>query len=202
MKHLLHFLGRYDRYLVAPRSLRVALPGFGIRRFPDRFFKSTSTYSKLMLSKRFYKTFREYEFILIYQLDSLVFSDELIFWCEQEYDYIGAPWIKGKRMAHMAIYGMCGNGGFSLRKVHSFLEVIDRAKGSISGFRKNEDMFWSVEAARHWRRFKVAPAEVGIGFSVELSPRFCFEVTNQALPFGCHAWTRYDRDFWEPYLLG
>jgi hypothetical protein len=26
-------------------------------------------------------------------------------------------------------------------------------------------------------------------------------MNNHRLPFGCHAWPRYDRMFWEPYLV-
>ncbi|RMF90416.1 MAG: hypothetical protein D6736_06765, partial [Nitrospinota bacterium] len=38
LRHLVHFLGRYDKYMVAPQSLAVDYPGFAIKRFPDRFF--------------------------------------------------------------------------------------------------------------------------------------------------------------------
>jgi hypothetical protein len=34
-----------------------------------------------------------------------------------------------------------------------------------------------------------------------VAPRLCFELNGRKLPFGCHAWQRYDRGFWEPYLL-
>ena len=36
---------------------------------------------------------------------------------------------------------------------------------------------------------------------VEVSPRLCFERNHRQLPFGCHAWARYDGAFWEPHLL-
>ena len=39
-------------------------------------------------------------------------------------------------------------------------------------------------------------------FSFELAPRYCFMMNGRRLPFGCHAWFRYDREFWEPFLLG
>ena len=201
LKHLKRFLERYDKYFVIPKSLNIRRPGFKTKKFSDEFFEDTFSYNRLMLSKRFYNTFRDYEYILIYQLDSMVFSDELIYWCKQGYDYIGAPWIKGNSLNNPAIYGICGNGGFSLRKVDSFLKVIEYAKHDILKYKKNEDMFWSIEAAKYWHGFKVAPREVGVWFSFELAPRFCFEMTNQTLPFGCHAWSKHDRDFWEPFLL-
>jgi hypothetical protein len=62
--------------------------------FDDGFFKGIEGYNKLMLSPVFYKTFLGYEFILIYQLDAFVFEDKLKYWCQQRFDYIGAPWLK------------------------------------------------------------------------------------------------------------
>ena len=41
----------------------------------------------------------------------------------------------------------------------------------------------------------------GLRFSFEVAPRLCFELNGRRLPFGCHGWHRYDRTFWEPYLL-
>jgi len=35
----------------------------------------------------------------------------------------------------------------------------------------------------------------------EMAQRYCSGQNANRLPFGCHAWTRYDRDFREPYLL-
>jgi len=40
-----------------------------------------------------------------------------------------------------------------------------------------------------------------VSFSFEVGPKHCFEKNNQTLPFGCHAWAKYDREFWKPYLL-
>ena len=49
--------------------------------------------------------------------------------------------------------------------------------------------------------FKVASLEQGLRFAFEASPRTCFEMNGGRLPFGCHAWGRYDREFWTPHLL-
>ncbi len=67
--------------------------------------------------------------------------------------------------------------------------------------RQNEDYFWADEAVRYCPEFKVASLDVGLRFAFEVAPRRCFELNNGTLPFGCHAWPRYDRAFWEPYLL-
>jgi hypothetical protein len=65
----------------------------------------------------------------------------------------------------------------------------------------NEDYFWADEAARCDPSFKVAPFEVGLRFAFEVAPRKCFELNHRRMPFGCHAWQRYDPAFWEPHLL-
>ena len=66
---------------------------------------------------------------------------------------------------------------------------------------RHDDHFWSDEAVKYYPEFKVASVELGLRFAFEVAPRACFEQNNYTLPFGCHAWPRYDRDFWEPYLL-
>lgn len=246
LRHLVHFLGKYDKYLVAPKSLDVTLPGFEVKWFADRFFGSTEANTKLMLSPQFYEAFSHYKYILIYQLDALVFSDELLEWCGMELDYIGAPWLKCEDTPHVTLPRV-GNGGFSLRKVESFLSVVyskrlwvepvnywqqvtaskpkyvrylnlpkkylkhlpvfNGARREMARWhlrrdgRKNEDYFWSDEAIRYYPEFKVASFETGLRFAFEVAPRLCFELNNNRLPFGCHAWHRYDRDFWKPYLL-
>lgn len=62
-----------------------------------------------MLTKEFYLRFRQWEYLLIYQLDAYVFQDELMDWCNKGYDYIGAPFLKLNREVD---WNNCGNGGF------------------------------------------------------------------------------------------
>lgn len=39
-------------------------------------------------------------------------------------------------------------------------------------------------------------ADEACAFSFERSPAYLFEKTNHTLPFGCHAWEKYDKSFW------
>ncbi len=66
---------------------------------------------------------------------------------------------------------------------------------------RNTDIFWSDKAVMYLPDFKVASVEDGLKFAFEVSPRFCLELNGGKMPFGCHAWTRYDRAFWEPFLV-
>lgn len=242
-RHLERFLGRYDKYLIAPRTLKVSYPGFEIERFDNRYFGSAAAYSRLMLSARFYEAFREYRYVLQYHLDSLVFADELERWCETDLDYIGAPWLNCSDTPFVTV-NRVGNGGLSLRKVESFLAVLHSPKYWVEpaeywrrvspdkpGYlqllnlprrvfkhfrrfngarweiarrylgKRNEDYFWSDDAVRYKPDFKVAGFEEGLRFAFEAAPALSFELNGRKLPFGCHAWPRYDRSFWEPYLL-
>ena len=76
------------------------------------------------MSKEFYKRFSKFKYILIYQLDCLVFSSNLKSWCQLGYDYIGAP-IFIKLNTPSLDYCFIGNGGLSLRKVSKFIRVFE-----------------------------------------------------------------------------
>lgn len=218
LRHLRHFLGAYDKYMVLPESLDVQYDDFKLKRFDNSFFGSAAAYNRLMVTPQFYKAFKDYRFILIYHLDSLVFSDRLQEWCEQDFDYIAPPWIDypGAPYEGMPIVNKCGNGGFSLRKVESCLRVLrgvrrpefTRAylrrilnRGKKIEHKRNEDIFWAMNAEKIYPDFKFASFEEALQFGFECNPRLCFERNGNRLPFGCHAWSVYDRAFWEPHLL-
>ena len=93
-------------------------------RFKSSDFKSENSYNRLLLSKRFYEQFINYDYILIYQLDCLVFCDELHEWCKKGYDYIGAPFIVSDKGSDRYKLIATGNGGLSLRKVDSFNKLL------------------------------------------------------------------------------
>lgn len=145
----------YPIIAIKPESLILtgeinAFPFTDIISFDDNYFKDVQGYNALMLSDGFYKRFLDYEFILIHQLDAFVFSDELSYWCNQPYDYIGAPWIrvaeypdfikafkskiqfyyharfnvqKNGFPSPMQYEYRVGNGGFSLRRVKKFHDL-------------------------------------------------------------------------------
>ncbi|QMU27562.1 DUF5672 family protein [Adhaeribacter radiodurans] len=94
--------------------------------FDKYFFANIEGYNRLLLEQKFYKAFESYSHILICQLDVFVFSDQLDYFSKLNYDYIGGPWFEGYSTALRTskIIGT-GNGGFSLRKVSSFLRILD-----------------------------------------------------------------------------
>jgi hypothetical protein len=242
LQHLEYFLGEYDHYFLAPQSLRFKYQRFPIERFKDDYFGSTDAHTHLCLSKDLYRRFVDYDYILMYHLDSLVFNSNLSEWCKLGYDFIGAPWIKGPDLPWLEENGV-GNGGFSLRKVKSFLKLLNSGvpwrrfdaipkrgdgPGEINRFRyikkasrniipglnniqrhievyirksRHDDKFLYFYAKKYYPEFAIAPIEVALRFAFEANPRICYELNNHQVPFGCHAWEKYDREFWLPYIL-
>jgi uncharacterized protein DUF5672 len=228
LRHLETHLGGYDRYVVRPRSLDVRLPDFAAVELDDTHFRRHRDYSRLMLGSDLYRRFAKYDYMLVHQLDCLVFGDELGDWCGRGYDYVGAPWVRTGPSGRPAFTGV-GNGGFSLRRVASFLRVLDAARrprraveararhlrelgrrfvvgrGSRRQLLRDryvyEDKFWSLEAPRLVPSFRIPPPEVAVSFAFEGHPRFCFEQNGGRLPFGCHKWRVHDPEFWAPFVL-
>lgn len=203
--------------ILSPRGLpleRIKLLNainYEVQCFQESSFTSIESYSRLLLSSDFYIRFIKYKFILIYQLDAFVFSDQLIDWCRQSYDYIGAPWFGvdwfsehhkpglGNFWGHLGIQKcMVGNGGFSLRRIRSFLFALLVLKERAENWTHNEDLFWSFEVPNNLPFFTRPSVEEALKFSFELNPKECFAANNRLLPFGCHAWEKYDIDFWRP----
>lgn len=132
MRQCVSVLRGHKLCIVCPHGLDVAeyvkvFSDFGttysVERFPQHFFDGIAGYNLLMLDKAFYKRFAKYQYVLIYQLDAWVFRDELDYWCKQGFDYIGAPWIEKDEHGELFFDGV-GNGGFSLRRIQHFIDVL------------------------------------------------------------------------------
>lgn len=239
LRHLKKYLNKYDQYFVVPKDMdtkKIKLKGVKFIECPKHYFQTWRGYNEFLLQKEFYEKFKNYEYILIYQLDVLVFSDQLLEWCKTGYDFVAAPWFRPVigTLSHKKGYpANGGNGGFSLRKIRSMLAVLDSINKNPGRKSQNnylrklwfliailtgkshekwlnapadnypfaEDGFWSIEAPKYLESYKVAPFKTALKFAFERFPRKCFQLNNQKLPFGCHAWKKYDKKFWEPYLI-
>ena len=185
--------------------------------FPDRYFNSVDGYNELLLNIRFYWRFRAFQKILICQLDAIAVSDELQYWCDKPFSYIGAPWVDGFSVPTLPykLLGV-GNGGFSLRRIAHFLRLLSiprviRTEGGspalippskwvffgrkIRGPIVQEDAFWSLMKDTYpW--FTTPDPQTALKFSFEVAPRHMFELNGHRMPFGGHAWEKYDPEFW------
>jgi len=148
-------LGEYNIVAVKQQSLDLEnykYPFNTVYSFDDEYFQNIAGYNRLMLDSTFYEKFLANDFILIYQPDAFVFKDELQYWCDTGYDYIGAPWlreadypdffkkVKNQFKAYFHIKydvkqkgtaipsdlqfeNRVGNGGFSLRNTKKFFNL-------------------------------------------------------------------------------
>lgn len=114
---------------------------FTFHKFPDEFFSDLLAYNKLMLSPSFYQEFAEHDFMLLYQLDSYVFEDQLDMWADKGFDYIGAPWFKGFNTStpNSAMFSFAGNGGFSLRNISKTKQLLESMTKKVDHW-----YFWST----------------------------------------------------------
>ena len=200
----------YQIVLCCPDGLDVAeydgLAGRELRRerFDGCFFKGLEGYNRLMASSEFYLRFSSFEYLLVCQPDVWIFRDELRQWCAKGYDYIGAPLFSlckshevGKRLE-----ATC-NGGLSLRKIARFVEITQsgapRKVMEETGY--NEDYVFTVSLKSTPYELKVPLPLEAAHFAFERSPKYLLKLTGYRLPFGCHAWAKYDfYGFWSRYI--
>lgn len=239
LKHLKKYLPKIATFFIIPKSISskefISL-GYKVKKVDDSFFGSIRKYSNLLLTKKFYQTFKNYNFMLIYQLDALVFSSNIEKWIDCGFDYIAAPWFRpmiGYLSHKKGLPPSGGNGGFCLRNIQKCVKILDIVNKTAKRTSRSlllrkiwfllailtgkshkiwleapaldypfyEDGFWALEAPKYDSSFKVAPFKIALQFAFERFPKKCFELNNRKLPFGCHAWKRYDENFWKPYLL-
>lgn len=177
-------------------------------RFPDQFFTSLMPYSRLCCLPEFYERFLNYEFILIYQLDCYVFEDQLLYWCERDFDYIGPPWPKHEHMTESKkiisrlpflklILRKAGQGGFSLRKTGTLYRAAHRlAKFAFLTRKFPEDVLWTTIGSRLYKPFKLAGFNEALRFGFDANPEQCYILNDHSLPFGCHGWYGKHASFW------
>lgn len=172
-----------------------------IIKFPDRCFESRLSYSHLLSSKDFYRNFSNFKYVLIYQLDAWVFSDELGKWCDYDYDIVGAPWChlcrlgKNDDCSKYCSSQFVGNGGLSLRKVESFIEKLPYESFDDAMYNEtiNEDIYISMI-----RDFVRPSCKEACSFSVETNARKLINDFNEGnLPFGFHGLAAYDMELFE-----
>ena len=196
----------WKKVFIAPKSLLFNYGNdydYEVVRFDDKYFKSTSSYSQLLLTKEFYNRFSEYEYLLIYQLDAFVFSDKLKEFCGLGYDYIGAP-AKGGNWSKYHV----GNGGFSLRNIQQCLSVLNNKSTIIKKMiSQNKPENWGEDdffAFCGWVKdieFKVPSPKLAATFSAQTDyVRGLRDISSRGLPFGCHYWTTVNYHFWKPYI--
>lgn len=91
------------------------------------------------------------------------------------------------------------------RKIYQWLRFVKhRFVFSYSFFplrpKINEDFFWGFLVPERCSFFSVPKPEEAIPFAFEVAPEYLFELNGKQLPFGCHAWEKYNPQFWVEIL--
>ena len=134
-----------------------------IKLLPSQYkFESNDDYNKIMLNISFWKMLNNYEKVLVFKIDTMIYRQGI----EEfyEYDYIGAPWDPN---SNINLDG--GNGSFSLRNIKKIIYCLehynevnthDRNKDTIT-----EDLFFSF--AMNQFGFKLPDKKTASYFSIE-----------------------------------
>ncbi len=64
----------------------------------------------------------------------------------------------------------------------------------------NEDFYIAKYAKKIVSNFNFPTPEIASQFSMEAQPRKLYELNNKKLPFLCHAYKKYDFNFWEQFI--
>lgn len=196
----------YDIFFIVPDSLNLEnyreYSDIYIRRFPDKFFKGTDTYNKLMLLSKFYATFDEYEYMLIAQTDTLILNtgEEIEKFMDAGYDYWGAPWEEKQQYwfyttKRFLYEKFCigkkfllrvGNGGFSLRHIEKTKRLLKEKWLWKLLWKGNEDFFFGLYGLDNKIGYKVAPLEETKLFALETDMRNNLEAGLK--PYAVHKW--------------
>jgi len=222
-------LGKYPIVFVCGKNLQTETykkivqeenGNFNKITFADNNFGNFKSYNRFCMNSKFYKTFSEYKYMMLYQLDAFVFRDELEFWIEKNYDYIGAPWYNDRKGAKipedkLTLFGV-GNGGFSLRKIgtlyrlfrnpvlyflcHIKLKIKIKEYIHALGlmlFGKNEDIV--IHRFGKAGMLEIPSEQEALNFAFDTHPALSFRLNGEKLPFGCHAWEK-NKNFWKNHI--
>lgn len=181
--------------------------------FENRFFESVIGYNHLLLDVEFYKKFANYNYMLIHQPDALLLQDNLDYWMERQFDYIGAPWPNGVEMninvgKFRSVNGVnlkayVGNGGFSLRSIKGSIVLLNEFSEIKDYWIKNgnrEDHFFAFMGMLSGS-YKIPNQMVASQFSLEVEPEKYFTMNDEKVPTGCHAWWKHDLEFWKKIII-
>ncbi|MCS6968879.1 MAG: DUF5672 family protein [Cytophagales bacterium] len=103
---------------------------------------------------------------------------------QKRYTWLG-KWLRQDRAFHLAKWSM---GIYTQEDISVILL-------------KNvtEDCFWTEYLTKAFP-LRIAPPEEAMFFSFEANPSQLYEKTGKRLPFGCHAWERYEPAFWRQFI--
>lgn len=207
----------YEVYFIYPENLGTAQwkryvdHDVILRPFSSDYFLSTLSYSNLLESYGFWNTFKEHEYALIYQTDGYCIGGNLKEYIDMNYDYIGAPIIA--QNARWFNVPAVGNGGVSLRKISTMIEVtdpngefIEENKEDIAKHNKMNSNMYSIYEDLYFAQlvpilwdFRKPKFDIATSFAYDMNTDIVYEMTKHKLPLFIHAFDKNIR-FWQNIL--
>lgn len=89
---------------------------------------------------------------------------------------------------------------FSLKEWVQYPFKLLGVRNNLNYFRRkiNEDVIFSLLAQRSWISCQLPPFDVALKFAFEINPSYLYKINDEKLPFGCHAFEKYEYDtFWQ-----
>lgn len=77
----------------------------------------------------------------------------------------------------------------------------NRLSNVVRKGKENEDLFFATLKHKKGKPFRIPPVSEAMYFSFEESPAMLYERTGHTLPFGCHAWEKWEYEtFWKQFI--
>ena len=206
MKNCVDVFKNRDIFLMVPEDLDVSYYHstfgyeFKVIRVNPNYFRGWQAYNWFLKTLDFYLPFEDkYEYICVDQQDVWRFEDKLDYFMDMNYDYYGGPITAGCWNDRE----MVGNGGFSLRKVKSFIEAIKKNYKEKDKF-VPEDLYFCCNSEMS-RNLTFCPVEIALQFAFSADRaetyEFWYKRTNGVLPMAVHNFYKYDAlEFWHRFL--
>ncbi len=70
---------------------------------------------------------------------------------------------------------------------------------ALNSYDSNEDLFFGGGASKAFKWFNVPDLQTALKFAVEINPSH-FITDAEHVPFGCHAWEKYEPEFWQDLM--
>lgn len=122
-------LANRDIVILAPKNLdlgayRELLPRAADLGVEPHWMASIKAYNQMMISPLVFNALDGHTHMILHEPDAIVIRDEIDHWCNQPFDYIGAPWFEGwdTPAADAPVIGV-GNLGFSFHRLSTSRRV-------------------------------------------------------------------------------
>jgi len=185
----------YNLYLEISKKLN---NNINILRLPQLFsLKSVKDYNNIMLDISFWNLLKQFEKVLIFQSDTMLYRRGV----EQFYelDYVGAPWYPTDNISTSV-----GNGGLSLRSINAIMDCLsNKDKIIIPSYHKME--FWHEQLGDNPEDIFYAYAMNQLGYKVadiDSASLFSIELYNYNEEcFGSHKLSEYNPELFSKLLI-